>query len=248
VPRAPTLRGCLSPVRRQPLRRVPARPRRRSEHLLEGLLLLPDHRLLDRMIRGRLWIGLLAFALIGIVTMQLLVLKLNTGIGHSLALQSRLQRENATMSIENSTAAAGENIEPEASHKGMVLAPLGAIRFLSSEPRDLARAAAALRQPVATQTASTTSTASQSTTAVGESTDTETQTQPASTESATVPSSETSTATEAPPQSTPASTTETAGTQVASTTEQAPAATETPSGATDSAVGAPGGTAPPGQG
>src|SRR5690242_18006055 len=57
---------------------------------------------LDRLIRGRAWIGLLAFSLIGIVAMQLLVLKLNTEIGRTLTHVAELQREGAQLGIEDS--------------------------------------------------------------------------------------------------------------------------------------------------
>ena len=60
----------------------------RSDGLVVGLLgaaeTLSSNRLLDRLIRGRMWIGIVAFALIGIVTLQLGLLKLNSGIGRAL--------------------------------------------------------------------------------------------------------------------------------------------------------------------
>ena len=92
------------------------------------------HRLLDRLIRGRVWIGVIAFALIGIVTMQLVLLKLNAGIGRSLVRETLLQRENATLSAENSEVAAGEQVEAQAEHAGMQLIPEGALRFLTAHP------------------------------------------------------------------------------------------------------------------
>jgi hypothetical protein len=103
------------------------------------------HRLLDRLIRGRIWIGVIAFALIGIVTMQLGLLKLNAGIGRSLAREALLQRENATLSTENSEMAAGERVEAQAEHAGMELIPAGALSFLKAYPSgDASKAAAAL--------------------------------------------------------------------------------------------------------
>ena len=106
---------------------------------------MATHRLLDRLIRGRLWIGVIAFALIGIVTMQLVLLKLNAGIGRSLVRETLLQRENATLSAENSEVAAGEQVEAQAEHAGMELIPSGALRFLTAHPAsDVSKAAAAL--------------------------------------------------------------------------------------------------------
>jgi hypothetical protein len=140
---------------RRPHRERSARPRR-SEHagiaigLIEALGRLPEHRLLDRLIRGRLWIALVAFALIGIVTLQLGLLKLNAGIGHALQREASLQRDNAALSIENSELASGSLVESGASRLGMEMVPVGALRFLTSQPRsDAGHGAATLAKPAA---------------------------------------------------------------------------------------------------
>ena len=100
--------------------------------------------LLDRLIHGRLWIGLLAFALIGIVAMQLVVLKLNTGIGDKLQREALLQRENAELGIENSVYSAESRIAPLAAATGMTFAPAGTVHFVTASPDDFARAAGEL--------------------------------------------------------------------------------------------------------
>jgi hypothetical protein len=97
--------------------------------LLEALAGLSRQRLLDRLIRGRAWIGLLAFALIGIVAMQLWVVKLGVGIGRALEHEGLLQRENATLSIEDAKLSSGERVEQMAAARGMVVAAPGALRF-----------------------------------------------------------------------------------------------------------------------
>jgi cell division protein FtsL len=119
-----------------------------------GLLRLPHglerSRLLDRLLRGRISIALVTFALIGIVTLQLGVLKLNSTIGHTLEREALLQRENSALSIENSEMAAGDRVEARAVQLGMQLVPVSALRFLSVRPGlDAGRGAAALRTPVA---------------------------------------------------------------------------------------------------
>src|SRR5438105_2710091 len=68
---------------------VPARPARErlapvSERLVEAIRTLPDHSLLDRIVRGRAWILVLGVMLAGIVAMQVELLKLNASIGRSL--------------------------------------------------------------------------------------------------------------------------------------------------------------------
>jgi cell division protein FtsL len=113
--------------------------------LLSALESLAQHRLLDRLIRGRVWIGLVAFALIGIVTLQLGLLKLNGGIGRALEHEALLQRENAALSIENSELAAGTRVEQSAAKLGMAFVPIGALRFLpASGHDDVGKAEAAL--------------------------------------------------------------------------------------------------------
>src|SRR5439155_305969 len=64
---------------------------------LRRLATLADHPLLDRLLTGRAWIGLIAFALIGIVFMQVSLLKLNAGIGRSVERASILDRYNAEL-------------------------------------------------------------------------------------------------------------------------------------------------------
>jgi cell division protein FtsL len=116
---------------------------------------LAGNRSLDRLIRGRAWIALIAFALIGIVTLQLLVLRLNANIGRALVSEAQFQRENAALSIENSELASGERVESLAARLGMQLVPEGSLRFLASHPgADIARAAAVLSAPARADAAS----------------------------------------------------------------------------------------------
>jgi hypothetical protein len=151
-PAAPRPRRVSGPAR--PLGDRPARSRQAGQAgialgLLEAVSRLSEHRLLDRLIRGRIWIALVAFALIGIVTLQLGLLKLNAGIGHALARETSLQRENAALSIENSELAAGDLVESSAARLGMEMVPVAALRFLTASPRaDAAHGAAALNTPV----------------------------------------------------------------------------------------------------
>jgi hypothetical protein len=120
--------------------------------LIEALGRVPRSRLLDRLIQGRISIALVAFALIGIVTMQLGLLKLNAGIGRALEHEALLQRENAALSIENSELAAGDHVELRAGRLGMRLTSPGDLHFLTlgSPSFEARRAAGALNTPVAT--------------------------------------------------------------------------------------------------
>jgi len=116
---------------------------------LSALERVANHRLLDRLIRGRAAIGIVAFALIGIVTLQLGLLKLNTSIGRTLERESQLQRQNAALSVENSELTEAHRIQASAAQLGMEPVPAGALRFLS--PRggiDATRGAAALNSSI----------------------------------------------------------------------------------------------------
>jgi hypothetical protein len=124
-----------------------------------------EARLLDRLITSKVWIALVAFALIGIVTLQLGLLELNTSIGRVLEREGSLQRQNAALSIENSEIAAGDRVETQATKLGMELVPAGALRFLRAHGGEVTRAASAL----ATSTAPGASVQTGATAASGES-------------------------------------------------------------------------------
>jgi hypothetical protein len=101
----------------------------------------------DGLLRSRAWIGLIAFALIGIVAMQLWLLKLNTGIGRAIEHESYLQRANATLSAEDSAMSAGALVESHAGAEGMTAIPTGGLVFLRARGSlDERQAAARLAQ------------------------------------------------------------------------------------------------------
>jgi len=132
----------------------PAQPARRSNPAVA----IVSHPLLDRLLHGRAWIGFVAFALIGIVTMQLGLLKLNAGIGRALEHETALQREDSALSVENSEVAAGNTVELQAAHMGMQLIPAGTLRFLSAHGSEgeVGKALQALNARVAAQKAAAT--------------------------------------------------------------------------------------------
>jgi uncharacterized membrane protein YgcG len=138
----------------RPARPAPRTTARPDDHglalrAIEAYQRVSDNALLDRLVRGRLWIGLLAFALIGIVAMQLMVLKLNTGIGATLAREAAFQRSNAQLGIEAATGSGEGRIEPLAAATGMTFAPSGSVHFVASKPSsDISRATAVLAAPI----------------------------------------------------------------------------------------------------
>ncbi|HEV3323310.1 MAG TPA: hypothetical protein VG147_14095 [Solirubrobacteraceae bacterium] len=220
-------------------------------------LRLPD-RLLDRLIGGRAWIALIAFALIGIVGMQLWVVKLGVGIGRAVEHTQLLQQENSALSAEDSALSSGERIERLALAKGMVPASPAALHFDRLRgPLDARLAAAALAKPIQAQTTSSTtvggaaSSAETSTGSAGaEASASATGGEPSSSTTAggaTSTSSTTPTGTEATPAQAP-STPETTSAQTPgpAAAEAAPTATGGSTEAASASLGSGGGTQAPG--
>jgi cell division protein FtsL len=108
---------------------------------------LPDHALLDRIIRGRAWIPLLGVLLVGIVAMQVEVLKLNAGIGRSLDRATALQGQNELLRSSVSQLSDEQRIESIAAQKGMVMAIPAEMKFLATGAGVTQRALTSIHQP-----------------------------------------------------------------------------------------------------
>jgi uncharacterized phage infection (PIP) family protein YhgE len=151
APRNPRrVSGPAPPARRrpsdQPVVRAPLAAR--SAGFIRAL---PDHAVLDRIIRGRYWIPLLGVLLVGIVAMQVEVLKLNAGIGRALEQSTSLQNRNEQLRAAVARGADDQRIESIAAHMGMVMPPPAAIRFLAHDPiTDVGRAISSIHAPDAT--------------------------------------------------------------------------------------------------
>src|SRR5205085_833946 len=115
-------------VREAPVATRIARPRRRAAFLRD----LPDHPLLDRLVRGRAWIPLLGVMLAGIVAMQVEVLKLGASIGRSIERSTALQSRNELLRESVASLADEQRIERLASGLGMVMPTPGAVGFLAA--------------------------------------------------------------------------------------------------------------------
>ena len=112
-------------------------------------------RLIDRLIRGRLWIPTLCLLLMGIVFMQVSMLSLNAGIGSAVKQSSALERQNAALRAELSRLVISNSVTDNAAALGMVVPAPGAYHVLNSGDGDAARRAAnALTDPIAPVTAS----------------------------------------------------------------------------------------------
>jgi len=155
-----------SPAPRGP-RRVsgPARPRsaparRGAPRVRGGAVALPlplrvarraarlgDARVLDRLVRGRAWIAIVAVGLMGIVFMQVSMLKLNAGIGRAVTSAETLERQNAELRAHNAELEGGERLQGVATELGMVMPAAGDVRFLAARYASAARAARSITAP-----------------------------------------------------------------------------------------------------
>src|SRR4051812_16522752 len=88
-----------------------------------------DARVLDRLVRGRAWIALVAVALMGIVFMQVSMLRLNAGISRAVTAADTLERQNSTMRADISELDSGARIQDVAARLGMVTPAAGDVRY-----------------------------------------------------------------------------------------------------------------------
>jgi hypothetical protein len=120
------------------IRRAPRRAARRASGVPLGARALafarglPDHPLLDRLIRGRAWIPLLGVMLAGIVAMQVEVLKLGTSIGRSIERSATLQTRNDQLRTTVAALDGDQRIERLAAAGGMIMPAPETIGFLSA--------------------------------------------------------------------------------------------------------------------
>jgi hypothetical protein len=173
-----------SPVPRAP-RRVsgPARPVAvprptigggLSERLGVWVRSLPDHRLLDRLIRGRAWIVLIGVLLAGIVALQVSMLRLNAGISRSVEQAQILQRQNQQMQANVAALGSDSRMAALAERQGFHTTPAGSERYLSVGKGDAGRAARDMKPPQPHQTTPAASTVTPTATTTGTATGTAT--------------------------------------------------------------------------
>jgi len=87
----------------------------------------------DRLLRSRAWIGVVAGLLIGLVFLQVSLLKINTGIGASVQASSTLEAQNNTLRSQIGALAEDGRITKEAEKLGMQMPAADAVRFLGAK-------------------------------------------------------------------------------------------------------------------
>ena len=124
---------------------VPAPPQQRTTGAIQTVT---DHRFLDSLLRSRAWIWILAIGLGGIVTMQVSLLKLNTGISRAVESAATLERQNAELEVAVARLSSDERIQAAAAKAGMVTQDASAVHFLRARgERDAVRAVERMTPP-----------------------------------------------------------------------------------------------------
>ena len=133
-----------------PLRPAPAGApalRRGTTGVFERIRALPEHRVVDGLLRGRAWIWIVGVLLGGIVAMQVSMLKLNTGISRAVTTMGTLERQNANLEADIAQLSARERVQAAAERADMVAPPAGSMEFLTTRPNRDAEQAARRMQP-----------------------------------------------------------------------------------------------------
>jgi cell division protein FtsB len=123
-----------------PRPRLPARPPLRvvaggaaiALRVAEAALEVSGSRTMDRLVRSRAWVVIVAFGLIGIVAMQVSMLKLNAGIGRAVETAATLERSNATLRADVSQLSSGERIQSSAGARGFIMPEPGDVTYLNA--------------------------------------------------------------------------------------------------------------------
>lgn len=102
---------------------------------------------LDRVLRGPLYIALVGLLLAGIVFFNVDLLQLNHGIARTDQRATQLERQNAALTQELARLASSERIQSLAIQKGLVLPEPGDVRYLRADPGDAGRALRVMTPP-----------------------------------------------------------------------------------------------------
>jgi hypothetical protein len=139
-------RRISGPSRRPARAGVPSQRGRTSA--IVRLSRIPDHRVVDRLQRGRACNLLIGLLLGGFVAMPVSLRRLNTGISRAVQTQETLVRQNATLQAAIAQSTSGEKVAAAASALNMVEPPAGETRYLTARPgKDERRAARRMKPP-----------------------------------------------------------------------------------------------------
>jgi hypothetical protein len=124
-------------------RATPARPVASPSVLIR----LIDHPWLERLVRGRAWIAIVAAALLGIVAMQVVLLRLGAQVGNETSTVNSLIAQNETTQATIGALEASGRVARQASDLAMVYPAPSAVTYLTVNPGDAARAVHIIEPP-----------------------------------------------------------------------------------------------------
>ncbi len=141
-------RGLMAAIpARAPSRRAPSRaPARRPAPRRRTVAPAPARgrgaRVLDRLLQGQVWVGLIFVLLAGIVFLNVSLLGMNRSITHTADRAATVKRENARLRTELARLGSSERIQRVAAQAGLVFPKPGEVRYLTARPAADARSAA----------------------------------------------------------------------------------------------------------
>jgi hypothetical protein len=97
---------------------------------------LADSGVVFRLTRGRLWIGVLATLLVGIVALNVMALSFNASTTKVASQADSLNRANSALRAQVATNLSNEAVQGEAAERGLVVPEPGAIRYLTPDSGD----------------------------------------------------------------------------------------------------------------
>jgi cell division protein FtsB len=105
---------------------------------------LPDRPWVDRLVRGRAWIFVVGAGLLGVVAVQVTLLKVNASIGRTTERIEHLAQSDAVLRQQVSALSSDGRVRAAAARAGLVMPAPGSVRYLTVHPRrDVPRAARA---------------------------------------------------------------------------------------------------------
>jgi hypothetical protein len=155
---ARTTAGTIQAPRRPQTRPRPAPPRRRSGATTRPRTQTGRARtgaiprgnfiaVLDRLLRGPVYIAVVGILLAGIVFFNVDVLELNHGIASTDSRAAQLKRDNAALTLQLAQLGSSERIQRLALGAGLVLPQPGDVRYLRAHRQDAGRALRVMTAP-----------------------------------------------------------------------------------------------------
>ena len=134
--RAATARA-TAPRRQTAPARTTAPPRRvsGSRPAVRPAALPRGARVLDALLTGRIWIGLIGVLLAGIVFFNVDLLQMNREITQMADEATQIKRENDRLRHDYARLASSERIQEAALELGLVYPAAGEVRYLASKPK-----------------------------------------------------------------------------------------------------------------